>query len=76
MTIASTGSISTQSEGVHDGHDRRNLADQRRLPRWPTLSSGAAKFSIQATFVSQLSDSLTTGIGNLVDANMATESAS
>ena len=40
-----------------------------------TLSSGAAKFSIQSSFVSQLSSSLTEGIGNLVDADMATESA-
>ena len=39
------------------------------------LSSGAAKFSIQATFTQNLSDTLTTGIGNLVDANMAQESA-
>jgi len=40
------------------------------------LSSGSAKFSIQATFTQNLSDTLTTGIGNLVDANMAQESAS
>ena len=40
------------------------------------LSSGAAKFSIQSTFAQNLSDTLTTGIGNLVDANMAQESAS
>ena len=39
------------------------------------LSSGAAKFSIQATFTQKLSDVLTAGIGNLVDANMAQESA-
>jgi flagellin len=39
------------------------------------LSAGAAKFSIQATFAQKLSDVLTTGIGNLVDANMAYESA-
>src|ERR1700753_3766203 len=39
------------------------------------LSAGAAKFSIQATFAQKLSDTLTTGIGNLVDANMAQESA-
>jgi len=39
------------------------------------LSSGVSKFSIQSTFVSQLSTALTTGIGNLVDADMATESA-
>ena len=40
-----------------------------------SLSSGSAKFSIQAGFVQKLSDALTTGIGNLVDADMATESA-
>jgi flagellin len=40
------------------------------------LSAGAAKFSIQSTFAQNLSDTLTTGIGNLVDANMAQESAS
>jgi flagellin len=39
------------------------------------LSAGAAKFSIQGTFAQKLSDTLTTGIGNLVDANMAQESA-
>jgi flagellin len=39
------------------------------------LSSGAAKFSIQATFTQKLADVLTAGIGNLVDANMAQESA-
>jgi len=39
------------------------------------LSAGSKKFSIQSNFVSQLSDTLTTGIGNLVDANMAQESA-
>ena len=39
------------------------------------LSSGAAKFSIQGTFSQKLSDTLTQGIGNLVDANMAEESA-
>ena len=40
-----------------------------------SLSSGAKKFSIQLSFVSQLSDTVTGGIGNLVDADMATESA-
>ena len=39
------------------------------------LSSGAAKFSIQATFTQKLADTLTAGLGNLVDANMAQESA-
>ena len=39
------------------------------------LSAGAKKFSIQSTFIQKLSDTLTTGIGNLVDADMAKESA-
>ena len=39
------------------------------------LSSGSKKFSIQVDFAQKLSDALTSGIGNLVDADMATESA-
>ena len=39
------------------------------------LSSGAKKFSIQSTFAQKLSDTLSAGIGNLVDADMAMESA-
>ncbi len=39
------------------------------------LSSGEKKFSIQSTFVTNLSNTLQTGIGNLVDADMSTESA-
>jgi flagellin len=39
------------------------------------LSSGGKKFSIQLEFAQKLSDTLTTGIGNMVDADMAQESA-
>ena len=39
------------------------------------LSSGAKKFSIQATFSQKLADTLTAGIGNLVDADLAKSSA-
>jgi flagellin len=39
------------------------------------LSAGSKKYSIQLGFTQKLSDSLSTGIGNLVDADMATESA-
>jgi flagellin len=39
------------------------------------LASGVKKFSIQATFVGKLVDALNAGIGNLVDADMAVESA-
>jgi len=39
------------------------------------LSAGSKKLSIQLDFTQKLSDTLTTGIGDLVDANMAQESA-
>jgi len=39
------------------------------------LSAGSKKYSIQIDFAQKLSDSLSAGIGNLVDANMASESA-
>jgi flagellin len=74
VTIAATGTISTQAKAstmvatVESSLTNVNSA-------LSVLSSGSAKYSIQSAFVSQLSDALTTGIGNLVDANMATESA-
>jgi flagellin len=74
VTIASTGSISTAAKAsamVATVESSLTNVDSALA----TLSSGAAKFSIQSSFVSQLSSSLQTGIGNLVDANMATESA-
>jgi flagellin len=40
-----------------------------------SLSAGAKKYSIQLDFTTKLSNTLTSGIGNLVDANMAEESA-
>ncbi len=74
VTIGSTASISTQT-----GASTLVATIQASLTNVNSalakLSSGAAKFSIQATFAQKLSDTLTTGIGNLVDANMAQESA-
>jgi flagellin len=74
VTIKSTASISTQSKAsalvstIQTSLTNVNAALAK-------LSSGAAKFSIQGTFAQKLSDTLTQGIGNLVDANMAQESA-
>jgi flagellin len=74
VTVTSTASISTQSKAstmvttIENSLNNVNSA-------LASLGSGSAKFSIQATFVQNLSDTLTTGIGNLVDANMASESA-
>src|ERR1700754_2896947 len=75
VTLKSTATISTQSKAstlvatIQASLTNVNSALAK-------LSSGAAKFSIQATFSQKLSDTLTAGIGNLVDANMAQESAS
>ena len=74
VTIASTASISTQVKAsalINTIQGSLTNVDSALAK----LSSGAAKFSIQATFTQKLSDTLTTGIGNLVDANMAEESA-
>jgi len=75
VTLKSTATISTQSKAstlvatIQASLTNVNSALAK-------LSSGAAKFSIQATFSQKLSDTLTIGIGNLVDANLAQESAS
>jgi flagellin len=74
VTIASNGSISTQAQAsamITSVENSLTNVDSALA----TLGSGSAKFSIQATFVQDLSDTLTSGIGNLVDANMAVESA-
>jgi flagellin len=74
VTIKTTSTISTQAKAsalinvIQTSLTNVNSALAK-------LSSGAAKFSIQGTLVQKLSDTLTTGIGNLVDANMAQESA-
>jgi len=75
VTLAATATISTQAKAsalintIQASLTNVNSALAK-------LSAGAAKFSIQASFTQKLSDTLTTGIGNLVDANMADESAS
>jgi flagellin len=74
VTVASAGNISTQAAAstmiatVTASLTNVNAALAK-------LGSGATKFSVQAGFVGKLSDTLTAGIGNLVDANMAQESA-
>ncbi|MGZ5923090.1 MAG: flagellin [Rhizomicrobium sp.] len=74
VTITNTASISTQTKAstlvatIQASLTNVNSALAK-------LSSGAKKFSIQATFSQKLSDTLTAGIGNLVDANLAQASA-
>jgi flagellin len=74
VSLTSTGTVSTQSKAsVMIATVNTSLANVNAS--LATLASGSEKFSIQSDFVSKLVDALNTGIGNLVDANMATESA-
>jgi flagellin len=74
VTITKAASISTQSKAsALIGTIQTSMTNVNSA--LAKLSAGAAKFSIQATFTQKLSDTLTQGIGNLVDANMAQESA-
>ena len=74
VTVKSTGVISTAAKAstmvatVQASLTNVNSALAK-------LSAGSKKFSIQLDFAQKLSDTLTAGIGNLVDANMAQESA-
>ena len=74
VTVKTTSTISTQAKAstlvatIQASLTNVNSALAK-------LSSGAKKFSIQATFSQKLSDTLTTGIGQLVDADLAKESA-
>jgi flagellin len=74
VTVAASGSISTlaaASAMIATVETSLNNVNSSLAQ----LGSGSKKLSIQATFVSNLSDTLTTGIGNLVDADLAKESA-
>lgn len=74
VTITTTGTISTQTKAssmiatVQASLVNVNSALAK-------LSAGSKKYSIQLDFTSKLSDTLTSGIGHLVDADMAVESA-
>ena len=74
VTMATTATISTQAKAstlVATIQTSLTNVDSALAK----LSSDSKKFSVQLGFTSKLSDSLTAGVGNLVDANMATESA-
>jgi len=74
VTVSTGASISTQA-----GASTMVAAIQASLVNVDAalgkLSAGSKKLSIQVDFSQKLSDALTGGIGNLVDANMANESA-
>jgi flagellin len=74
VTMTTTATISTQTNAstlvatIQTSLTNVNAALAK-------LSAGVKKFSIQGTFSQKLADTLTAGIGQLVDANMANESA-
>jgi flagellin len=74
VTVKTTSTISTQAK-ASTMVSTINSSVQNINAALAKLASGSKKFSIQATFVSKLVDSLNAGIGNLVDADMAVESA-
>jgi flagellin len=74
LTMSTLANISTQAAAsamittINTSLENVNAALAR-------LGSGSKKFAIQKEFISKLIDTLNTGIGNLVDADLAVESA-
>ena len=74
VTVKSTGTISTAAKAsTMIATVQASLTNVGAA--LAKLSAGSKKYSIQMDFASKLSDTLQSGIGNLVDANMAQESA-
>jgi flagellin len=74
VTLTSTSSISTQA-GASTLVATINASIANVNAALAKLASGEKKYMIQNDFVSKLVDTLNAGIGNLVDADMAVESA-
>jgi flagellin len=67
-TISSQANASAMVATLEDSLNQVNLALAK-------LGTGSKKLSVHKTFVDKLTDELNRGVGNLVDADMATESA-
>jgi len=74
VTLTSTGTIATQT-GASTMVGTINTSIANVNAALAKLASGVKKFQIQGEFVQKLVDTLNAGIGNLVDADMAVESA-
>ena len=72
ITAAATITTSALASGVVDAITTSIDNVNKALS---VLGSGSSRIQMQQTFVTKLTDALNTGIGNLVDANMAAESA-
>jgi flagellin len=74
VTLKTTGTISTAAK-ASTMIGTINTSIQNVNSALARMAAGVQKLTIQASFVSKLVDTLNAGIGNLVDANMAVESA-
>ena len=74
VTVKTTSTISTAAK-ASTMISTINTSIQNVNASLAKLASGAKKFEIQNDFVAKLVDTLNAGIGNLVDADMAVESA-
>jgi flagellin len=74
VTLKTTSTISTQAK-ASTMISVVNASIQNVNASLAKLASGEKKFIVQNDFVSKLVDTLNAGIGNLVDADMAVESA-
>ncbi|MET3713133.1 flagellin [Sphingomonas trueperi] len=74
ITIASTGQINTQA-AAQTMVDTLKTTSANLKTTLSTLGAASRKIDAQQTFTSKLSDVIEGGIGNLVDADLAKESA-
>src|SRR5882672_60589 len=74
VTVKTTSTISTAAK-ASAMITTLNQSLQNVNSSLAKLAAGSKKFSIQTDFVAKLVDALNAGIGNLVDADMAVESA-
>lgn len=74
VTVSASGSISTQAS-AQAMIDTLTTTQDNLKTTLSTLGAASRKIDAQATFTSKLSDVIEAGIGNLVDADLAKESA-
>ena len=74
ITVATTGTISTQAN-AQAMVDTLSTTQTNLKTSLSTLGAASRKIDAQLTFTSKLSDVIEAGVGNLVDADLAKESA-
>jgi flagellin len=74
VTVAASGNISSQSD-AQAIIDTLTTTQDNLKTSLSTLGAASRKIDAQSTFTSKLSDTIESGIGNLVDADLAKESA-